>query len=79
MRGADPIVALTDAPTAEEERVIGSGLKHYNDQQSGIGDSRPLAVIVRDPDTNQPIGGYRVLRTGLRARGRPCGRPRPSR
>jgi len=47
MRGADPIVALTDAPTAEEERVVGSGLKHHNEQQRGIGDSRPLAVIVR--------------------------------
>jgi len=65
MRGADPIVTLTDAPTAEEERVVGSGLKHYNEQQSGIGDSRPLAVIVRDPDTNRPIGGL----TGRTSRG----------
>ena len=26
MRGADPIVTLTDAPTAEEEHLRGSGL-----------------------------------------------------
>jgi hypothetical protein len=35
MRGADPIVTLTDAPAAEEERVVGSGLAHYNEQHAG--------------------------------------------
>jgi hypothetical protein len=60
MPGADrfePIVNLTDAPTTEAEPAIGSGLAHFNEQQSGITDSRPLAVIVRDPQTNQPVGG----------------------
>jgi len=41
-----PIVTLTDAPTAEEEHVINSGLARFNEQQSGIRDSRPLAVII---------------------------------
>ena len=53
----EPIVTLTDAPTAEEERAVGAGLAGYNEQQSGIRDSRPLAVIVRDPETKQPVGG----------------------
>src|SRR2546428_10461941 len=60
MPGADrlePIVNLTDAPTAEEEHAVGSGLARFNEQQSGIRDSRPLAVIVRDPETKQPVGG----------------------
>ncbi len=53
----EPIVELTDAPTAEEEHAIGSGLARFNEQQSGIRDSRPLAVVVRDPQTKQPVGG----------------------
>jgi hypothetical protein len=60
MPGADrleAIVTLTDAPTAEEEHAIGSGLARFNEQQSGIRDSRPLAVVVRDPQTKQPVGG----------------------
>ena len=53
----EPIVKLTDAPTAEEEHAIGSGLARFNEEQSGIRDSRPLAVVVHDPQTNQPVGG----------------------
>jgi len=53
----EPIVNLTDAPTAEEEDAIGSGLARFNQQKSGIRDSRPLAVVVRDPQTKQPVGG----------------------
>src|SRR5438093_9528120 len=68
MPGADslePIVSLTAAPTAEEEHAVGSGLARFNEQQSGISDSRPLAVIVRDPQTKQPVGGL----TGRTSRG----------
>jgi GNAT superfamily N-acetyltransferase len=60
MPGADrleAIATLTDAPTAEEEHAIGSGLARFNEQQSGIRDSRPLTVVVRDPQTKQPVGG----------------------
>jgi GNAT superfamily N-acetyltransferase len=32
-------------------------LARFNEQQSGITDSRPLAVVVRDPQTRQPLGG----------------------
>src|SRR3989442_13163680 len=60
----EPIVTLTDAPTAEEERAVGAGLAGYNEQQSGIRDSRPLAVVVRDPQTKQPVGGL-MGRTSL--------------
>ena len=52
-----PIVTLTDAPTTEEAHAVGAGLAGFNEQQSGIRDSRPLAVIVRDPRTKQPVGG----------------------
>jgi GNAT superfamily N-acetyltransferase len=53
----DPVVSLTDAPTAEEQHAIDAGLAHFNEEQSGIRDTRPLAVVVRDPRTNQPVGG----------------------
>jgi hypothetical protein len=66
MPGADrlePIVSLTDAPTAEEEHAVGSGLARFNEQQSGIRDSRPLAVVARDPQTKQPNGEGRPCRS----------------
>ena len=53
----EPIVALTDAPTADENHAIGAGLARFNEQQSGLRGGRPLAVVVRDPQTKQPVGG----------------------
>jgi hypothetical protein len=32
----EPIVALTDAPTADENQAIGSGLARFNEQPSGL-------------------------------------------
>src|SRR6266581_2338097 len=61
----EPIVSLTAAPTAEEQHAVGSGLARFNEQQSGISDGRPLAVIARDPQTKQPVGGL----TGRTSRG----------
>src|SRR3989442_12717745 len=52
-----PRVAVTDAPDARVEAAIGEGLRRFNAQQSGIDDSRPLAVVVSDPDTNEVLGG----------------------
>src|SRR5437762_12597925 len=53
----EPRVAVTDAPDARVEAAIGEGLRRFNAQQSGIDDSRPLAVVVSDPDTNEVLGG----------------------
>jgi GNAT superfamily N-acetyltransferase len=53
----EPIVTVTDHPDARVEHVIGDGLRRYNTQQSGIDDSRPLAVVVSDPETNEVVGG----------------------
>jgi GNAT superfamily N-acetyltransferase len=53
----EPLVNVTDAPSSEERQVISSGLARFNEQQAGIRDSRPLAVVVRDGDTKRPIGG----------------------
>src|SRR3989442_4492842 len=53
----EPRVAVTDAPDARVEAAIGEGLRRFNAQQSGIDDSRPLAVVVSDPETNEVLGG----------------------
>jgi GNAT superfamily N-acetyltransferase len=42
----DAILTLTDAPSAEQQRVIGSGLAKFNAEQAGYSDSRDLAVLV---------------------------------
>jgi GNAT superfamily N-acetyltransferase len=53
----EPLVTVTDAPDPQEEDAIRVGLGRFNEEQTGIKDSRPLAVVVRDPETKQPLGG----------------------
>jgi len=52
----DAVLTLTDAPSAEQQRVIGSGLAKFNAEQAGYSDSRDLAVLVSDPSTQQAVG-----------------------
>ena len=42
-------LTVTDAPSAEAVAVIEHGLGDYNREQAGYWDSRPLAVLVREP------------------------------
>ena len=48
---------VTDTADARVEKVVGEGLRRYNAEQSGVDDSRSLAVVVSDPDTNEILGG----------------------
>ena len=57
-------IVLTDAPDAGDVDVISAGLDAFNVDSTGINDRRPLAVLVRDPDTNEVVGGL-VGRTSL--------------
>jgi GNAT superfamily N-acetyltransferase len=50
-------VIVTDTADARVEKVVGEGLRRYNAEQSGVDDSRSLAVVVSDPDTNEILGG----------------------
>ena len=54
---AQLIVAVDDAPDDETKRLLGDGLDAFNDEATGTNDRRPLAVIIRDPDTGQVLGG----------------------
>ncbi len=50
-------IEVTDVADAEAHRAIGEGLRRYNVEQSGIDDSRPLNVVVRDPVLGTIVGG----------------------
>jgi GNAT superfamily N-acetyltransferase len=52
-----PSLVLTDAPGAEDEAVIRDGLSAYNFDKAGYRDQHPLAVLVRDPDEGEVVGG----------------------
>jgi GNAT superfamily N-acetyltransferase len=44
--------------------VITDGLRAYNEAQAGYWDGRPLAVLVREPETKSVVGGL-LGRTSL--------------
>src|SRR5215216_2735715 len=54
---AEPVIAVTDAPTTEATAFIAENLAGYNQSKAGFRDFRPLAVLVSDPETGELIGG----------------------
>lgn len=52
-----PSIIVTDALSPDEIGLIDDGLTEFNLQQTGYDDNRPLAVLVKDPDTQRVIGG----------------------
>jgi GNAT superfamily N-acetyltransferase len=60
----EPELFLTDSPDGEACRLIDEGLGDFNAQHAGYWDSRPLAVLVRDPASRQIVGGM-LCRTSL--------------
>ena len=57
-------ITLTDAPDDDERAVITDGLRAYNEVRAGCWDGRPLAILVRDPETEKVLGGL-LGRTSL--------------
>jgi GNAT superfamily N-acetyltransferase len=54
----EPVLTLTDAPDAAVQSVFLDGLARFNDALTGNpSDSRPLAVLVRDPEADCVLGG----------------------
>lgn len=53
----EPIIAVTDAPDDQAERTIAAGLNAFNDAATGVNDRRPLAVLAKDADTGEVLGG----------------------
>jgi len=54
---AETTITLTDAPDDDERTVITDGLRAYNETQAGGSDGRPLAILVRNPETKMVAGG----------------------
>ena len=54
---AETTITLTEAPDDDELAVIAEGLRAYNEAQAGGSDARPLAILVRDPETTKVAGG----------------------
>lgn len=52
-----PELILTDAPGERAEAIIDEGLSAYNRDQAGYVDARPLAVLTRDPESGEVLGG----------------------
>ena len=52
-----PNIIVTDVIDRPIEEAIGGGLASFNDAVTGISNRRPLAVVVRDPETNDIVGG----------------------
>ncbi len=48
---------LTEAPTEADHGVVSGGLADYNEQKIGYRDWRPLAALLRDPQTGETLGG----------------------
>ncbi|MBX9334821.1 GNAT family N-acetyltransferase, partial [Serratia marcescens] len=50
-------IEISDRVTPEITSCIAEGLDRFNDQQIGYGDRLPLAVVVKDPDSGDVLGG----------------------
>ncbi len=54
---AETTITLTDAPEDGERTVVMDGLRAYNEERAGVSDARQLAILARDPDTGEVVGG----------------------
>jgi GNAT superfamily N-acetyltransferase len=59
-----PNLVVTDTISPDIQRAIGGGLDNFNAAMTGISDFKPLAVVVKDPTTGDPVGGA-IGRTSL--------------
>jgi GNAT superfamily N-acetyltransferase len=52
-----PEIFVTDAIDPAIEEAVSDGLDRFNEEATGIADRRPLAVVVRDSETGETLGG----------------------
>ncbi|KQQ35990.1 GCN5 family acetyltransferase [Duganella sp. Leaf126] len=60
----DKIIVVTENADAEFEVILGKGLDEFNEHAAGLSDRRTLNVIVKDPTSNEVLGGA-IGRTSL--------------
>jgi GNAT superfamily N-acetyltransferase len=59
-----PDIVVTDVIEPAMQEAIGGGLNHFNDAITGMNDRRPLAVVLKDPESGEVLGGA-IGRTSL--------------
>ncbi|SFA90366.1 GNAT family N-acetyltransferase [Pseudomonas sp. NFPP24] len=52
-----PRIEVSDQPNPDAERILGNGLAAFNEAATGYNDRQPLTVLIKDPDTQQTLGG----------------------
>lgn len=52
-----PRIEISDQPNPEAERILGGGLAAFNEAVTGYNDRVPLTLLIKDPDTQQILGG----------------------
>ena len=52
-----PLIEISDLPQPDVERLLGAGLAAFNKDITGFNDRRPLTALVRDPHTEEILGG----------------------
>jgi len=52
-----PEIIVTDQADDQVISIIGDGLNRFNDAYVGYDDRQPLAVLVRDPQSGEVVGG----------------------
>lgn len=57
MSFAQPEIVVTDQVDERIHQVIGEGLNQFNDAIAGYGDRHALAVVLKNPDNGEPLGG----------------------
>ena len=60
-----PAIILTDIEDDAFRKLLGEGLKGYNDETIGLHDRQELQIRISDPETGEVIGGL-VGRTSTR-------------
>jgi GNAT superfamily N-acetyltransferase len=59
-----PDIVVTDVIEPPMREAIGGGLNRFNDAVTGTSDRRPLAVVLKDPESGEILGGA-IGRTSL--------------
>jgi GNAT superfamily N-acetyltransferase len=57
MSGNHPAVVVPDQPTEADRAAVFAALIAYNHKAGGPSGMQPLAVLIQDPATGEPVGG----------------------
>ena len=53
----EPLIEVGDCVDLDAQKILSDGLATFNEQATGYHDRLPLTVLVKDPHTQQVLGG----------------------